>query len=200
MPRKTTILIVILAVITGILIFLAVRNDTTQNTFKTSTDTTPATPTTTQPYATLAFGTDILDLTALPTTQIVDVVVDTDNKPIAGIQVELSYDPKVFTNVRLLPAANPFFGPNAAVLINSVDPTQGRVSYAVGIQDGNEKIGKGTVVRLGFTANKFAGVASSAITFLSKSAVTSLSVPDSILKNFTPLQVILTKPTTPPNP
>lgn len=200
MPRKTTILIVILAIITGVLIFIAVKSDTLKDTLTKPAAITPS-PVSTQPYATLSFSTASLDISALSGTQTVDIIINSNNMPVAGAQVELTYDPKIFTNVKLTPSPLPFFGKDSMVLINSVDSAQGRISYAAGISvDGQEKIGQGTLVRLSFTANKFAGVSQSTISFLSKSAITTLQSHGSVLKETTPIQVILTKATTSPNP
>jgi len=194
MPRKTTILIIILAVITGVLIFLAVKSDTIKNPLSMPEVITPS-PSAILPYATLTFSKDSFDISTLSATQTIDILINSGNKPVAGAQVELTYDPKVFTNVKLIPADQPFFGKDSVVLINAVDPTQGRISYAVGIsEDGQEKVGQGTLVRLNFTANKFAGVSQSTINFLSKSAVTTLQSRGSVLKYSIPLLVTLSTP------
>lgn len=194
MPKKTTILIIILAVITGILIFLAVRNDKTQEiVVKPQIPAVKPTAAPT-PYATLSFSVANLDLSTVAiTTQTVDILIDTNGKPVFGTQVELSYDPKVFYNVSLIKTPNSFFGPDAVVLINNVDPTQGRVSYAVALpSSGSEKIGKGVVATLSFSVNKFTGVKNTSITFLPKSTITTLQTSGSILSQTTPLSVILT--------
>lgn len=191
MPRKTTILIVVLAAITGLLIFLAVRNESgpSQNSSNTSTPQ----PTAVEPYATLGFSKSVLDLSNLPSNQVVDIVIDSSEKPVAGAQIELSYDPGVISNVKLLPAENPYFGKDATVLINTVDQALGRISYAVGLGAGGvERSGSGVVVRLSFNANKNVGVQSTQFKFLDKSAVTTWSAPQSsILKSTTPLQIII---------
>lgn len=195
MPRKTTILIVILAVITGILIFLAARSDLTQNLPPTATDS--VSPTDVEPYAALSFSRQSIDVSSASATQTVDILIDTAGQPVAGAQIELAYDPTVLTNVKLIPASDPFFGPSAAVLINSVDPPQGRISYAVGISpDESEKTGSGSLVTLTFNVNRIASVATSPISFLTKSAVTTLSTQGSVLKTPEPLQIVLIQPTT----
>ncbi len=197
MPRKTTILIVILAVITGVLIFLAVRNDSAQQLVNRVSEPTPTLAP--QPYATLDFGTELLDLSLISATQTVDIVLDTGNKPVAGVQVELSYDPTVLSNVRILPSQQSLFGTGTQVLISAVDPEQGRISYAVAISaEGSEVAGKGSIARIGFTANKTRGIPATQLTFLSKSAVTTLSSQNSVLKSSTPLQIKLA-PTQPTN-
>lgn len=194
MPRKTTILIVILAAITGILIFLAVRNETIQRSIVTNNnDPTPTIGSV--PYSTLSFSQPFLDVSTGSATQTVDIVIDTAGKPVAGAQVELSYDPQVITNVRLIPATDPFFGPASTVLINSVDQEQGRISYAVGISaSGEEVTGQGTLVRMSFTVNRFAGVGTTLIAFLPKSAVTTLASPSSVLSEAISLQLLLVPP------
>jgi hypothetical protein len=79
------------------------------------------------------------------------------------------------------------------VLINTVDPTQGRISYAVGISASDaEKSGNGTLATITFTVNRLAGVATTNLTFLPKSAVTTLSAQGSILNTSTPLEIRLT--------
>lgn len=194
MPKKTTILIVILAIITGVLIFLAVKSDQSQELGKNILrQVSKSSPTQApKPYATLSFSPPILDVSSsqLP-TQSVDIVLDTNGKPTAGAQAELSYDPKVITNVTLkAPLKNQLFGTKPTILINSVDPAQGRISYAVGISPtDSEKKGIGSIATLTFTVNKFAGVPSSQITFLPKSAVTTLATSGSILSTTTPLKV-----------
>jgi hypothetical protein len=194
MPKKTTILILILAVITGVLIFLAVRNDKTQEIVVKPQLPTVKPTATPMPYATLSFSVANLDLSTVAiNTQTVDILIDTNGKPVFGAQVELSYDPKVFYNVSIIKTPDSFFGPDAVVLINNVDLTQGRVSYAVALpSSGNEKAGKGVIATLSFSANKFAGVSNAQVTFLPKSTVTSLQTSGSILEKTTPLSVILT--------
>lgn len=196
MPRKTTILIIILAIITGVLIYLAVTTEKTQNLVNQiiPSKTPPVVPTI-APYASLSFATPQLNLANSPlATQSVDILIDTNNKPAFGAQIELSYDPKVFYNVSVSKPKTPFFGNNEVVLINSVDPTQGRVSYAVGLPaTANEIWGRGTVATLNFSVYRNTGLSSSQFSFLQKSMVTSLKTPNSVLQITTPLNVILTQ-------
>lgn len=198
MPKKTTILIVILAIITGLLILLAVRNDNTL-TLLNQKDTNPsasASPTQMPSYATLSFSPPVLDVSAAQSNQqTAIIIIDSHGKPISAAQVELSYNPQVISNVTLLPAQVPFFGDDQFVAINSVDATQGRISYAVGIPPQNqEKVGSGNLFTLKFTVNKSSGISSTQIEILSKSAVTTLSTRGSVLQSTTPLQIIVTAP------
>lgn len=189
MPKKTTILIIILAVITGILILVAVRTDQTQE----KKLTTPATPTPViiKPYAVLSFSTPLLDASKGLASQKVDIILDTQGKSVAGAQVELTYDPKVLTNVSLTPLVpGQLFGPNPILLINNIDATQGRISYALSISASDtEKTGKASIGQLSFTVNRFAGVPITSITFLPKSAATTQKTKFSVLSSTTPLQI-----------
>jgi len=199
MPKKTTILIVILAIITGVLIYLAVRSD---QSLQTNTNTTPPTPSpvVVKAYANLSFSTNPVDVSKGSAAQTIDIVINTNGKPVSGAQIELSYDPKVLTSVTLTPALlNPFFGANPVVLINNVDPTQGRISYAIAVSNtDSEKTGSGSIATLGFTVNKFAGSTFSQITFLPKSAVTTFSSQASVLNVSTPLQIVVSQPVASP--
>jgi hypothetical protein len=201
MPKKTTILIVILALITGVLIFLAVRNEQTQEFVNNALNNSTPTPTEIAPYTTLGFSISELNATASTTPQtvdVVDVVVDTNGNPMAGIQLEMSYDPEILTNMKINKPAVPFLGDDSAVLINKIDPVAGRISYAVGINvSGEEKTGKGVIATLSFTINNPEGMASTQISFLPKSMATSFSTADSVLKGTTPLRINLSS-TTPP--
>lgn len=189
MPKKTTILIIILAIITGILIFVAVRTDQSQE--KKVTSVASPTPVIIKPYAMLSFSTKFLDASKGIASQKVDIILDTNGKSVAGAQVELTYDPKVLTNVSLTPLVpGQLFGTNPIVLINNVDPSQGRISYAITISPNDtEKIGKASIGLLSFTVNRFANTPATNITFLPKSAVTTQKTKFSVLESTTPIQI-----------
>lgn len=199
MPKKTTILIVILAIITGVLIYLAVRSDQSLQTNTNSIPPTPS-PVVVKAYADLSFSTNPVDVSKSSTAQVIDIMINTNGKPVSGAQIELSYDPKVLTNVTLTPALrNPFFGTNPVVLINNVDSAQGRISYAIAVSNtDSEKTGSGSIATLGFTVNKFSGATFSQITFLPKSAVTTFSSQASVLNISTPLQIVVSQPVASP--
>jgi len=197
MPKKTTILIVILAIVTGLLIYLAIRSDQASEIFtnKPADITITPTPIVVVPYVNFSFATPTLDLSSTQTLQqSVDIVIDTQGKNVATAQIELQYDPKVISNLTFTqPASAPaFFGTNQLELINSVDPTQGRATYATAtsLQD-SEKTGSGIVTTMKFTVTKTPGIPSTRIEFLPKSAATTLTTRESVLNTVTPLTIIL---------
>lgn len=204
LPRKTTILIVILAVVTALLIFLAVTSDTTQQMLITDEPSqTVPTETVVQPYATLGFSVPQLDLVNSQTaTQSVDIVLDSAGKGVFSAQIELQYDANALFNMSLqVPTQNSFFGPNVTTLIPpEINPSQGRISYAVALSPTEkEKIGRGVIATLTFTANRFNTLPKTEISFLQKSAVTTISGSSSILKSSTSLPIILAAPISSPS-
>lgn len=206
LPRKTTILIIILAIITGLLVFMAIKTDQTGK----ITNVTIPTPTTeavkpVTAFATLYFSPSIVDFSnQATTTTTVDIVVDTQGKPISAVQAELLYDPKIISNVVVTPvstatnnqtAIKALFSGTSQIPINIVDPVQGRISFArtIGIND-QEVVGVGKIASISFSVNKFALQDSTSITFLEKSLVSTLKSLKSVLKGTTPLTVTLKNP------
>src|SRR4029079_19359590 len=121
MPKKTTVLILVLAIATGLLVFLAIRNERDKDRQKPST-LTPSSAPTLSPFASLSFSAKTLDVSESQSNQeSVDVVINTSGKPVFGAQVELSYDPEIISDVSIANPEGSFFGPDAFILINEVD-------------------------------------------------------------------------------
>ena len=192
MPKKTTILILILAVVTGILLFLAVSNQKQSAPLLSKPTPTKKVVTKT---AKVFFNPQTIDLTsgtASPTSS-VDIMIDTGSSEIAGAQIELKYDPKSLVSLKLSPAneTTSFFGPNAAILFNEVNQTTGRVSFAIAITpQAKTKKGVGKIATLTFS-KAFSAQGATTISFLDKTIVTILGENDSVLKESTPLNVVL---------
>ena len=197
MPKKTTILILILAVVTAVLVYLAVTEGQKQGISQTTTAPTQKVVAKTSK---VFFSPQTVDLSSAnaSNSSTADLVVDTGNDNIAGVQAELQYDPKVLTNVKLIPAADAtgFFGPTAVVLFNDVNPTTGRISYAIAINAGQAtKKGVGKIATLSFSKT-YTATPSTTITFLDKTLVTKLGENESVLKGTAPLTVILNQTVT----
>lgn len=192
MPKKTTILIAVLAVVTVILLFFAVTSGqkTPNEIFKPPQQTKKVAKT-----ATVFFRPQNVDLST-STTATVDVMVDSGPSEISGVQVEAEFDPSVISSVTLTPAADQssFFGPGAVILLNEIKTTTGRVSYATAIDAGQAaKRGVGKIA--GLTIQKAPGAqgTSTTINLLDSTAVTVLGESESVLKNATPLTITLTR-------
>lgn len=196
MPKKTTILIMVLIILTAGLIYIAVRTEQqtppeiTEETL-TEEELTDLIPTI-NPQTQISFNPAILNTIDNPQSEYtVDVVVNTNGQAISGIQLELSYDPAILSNVTVTPSENNLFGTNSAVLINSVDQELGRISYAIalgGLND-DEVTGNGNIASITFNANT-ALVQSTQISILPKTTVRSLRSTNSLLQSALPLNII----------
>ncbi|HVZ11889.1 MAG TPA: hypothetical protein VG965_02575 [Patescibacteria group bacterium] len=192
MPKQTTILIVILAVVTGVLIFLALTNQNLK--FANNNQATTPTPTPVKKTAKVYFNPTTVEGGAAPVS--VDMMVDTGGSPIAGVQAELQYDPNVLSAVKVVPAvdATSFFGTNSTILFNDVKATTGRVSYVIAIPAGQSgKSGVGKIGSLVFERAPGATALSTTVTFLDKTLVTMLNVNSSVLNTTTPLTITFGK-------
>lgn len=199
MPRKTTILILILATVTGILLFLAVSEGKNLQAPKTSI--TPKKQV--QKTARVFFSPQNIDLSSASGSAVstVDILVDTGGSQVAGVQVEAQYDPKSLTSLSLIPAAHSqgFFGSQANILFNEIIPATGRISFAIAVSpDQSPKNGVGRIATLSFQRNFNATSSATTINFLNKTIVTILGENESILKESVPLNVTLSSQTTTP--
>lgn len=208
MPKKTTALIILLSIITAILVFMAVKTDQAGKLSQENTSSPIPTKTVETPIATytnLYFSPSVLDLSGQATpTATVDLIVDTQGKEISAVQAELSYDPKIISNVIVTPISTAtinsqstikaLFPGTSQVSFNDIDPVQGRISFArqIGIND-QEVSGIGKVASITFNVNKFSSQESTSIMFLDKSLVSTLKSLKSVLKSTTPLIITLKK-------
>jgi len=200
MPKKTTILIVVLLLFTAGLVYIAVRTEQ-QNPNQIDEETiseeelTDLVPTI-NPQTQISFSPSVIDTGTNPQiSQSVNVAANTNGQTISGIQLELSYDPAVLTNITIEPAENNLFGPNPAVLINSVDPNLGRISFAITLPslDSDEVVGSSNIATITFSTlqNK---VQNTQITVLPKTTVRSLKSTNSLLQNAMPLNINFSSP------
>jgi hypothetical protein len=176
-PKQTIAFVTFLIVVTIVLLGLALY---TQN-------PSAPTPTVKQP-ASPSYARSSLRLTppanspSLPNTYSADITIATGGDKITGAQLELSYDPKVLTDVQIKPGT---FIQNPVILLKKVDETNGRISLAIGIPlGGTPPTGAGTVATITFNEVSTA-TGSTIIDFLPKTAVTATGIAQSVLKSST---------------
>lgn len=200
MPRKTTILIVVLAIVTAVLLFLAVTQGSKQIT--NNQNATP-TPHVVAKTAKVFFNPQNVDLAGSSATpESVDIMVDTGNSEATGVQAEMQFDPTALTNVKLVPSSDAagFFGAGANVLFNDVNPTTGRISYAIAIGPSqSSRKGVGKIATLTFQKSFNATGSATKINFLDKTLVTVLGENESVLKETSPLNITFTSANNTPN-
>lgn len=175
-PTKTFLLIIVLALITGFLLFLALRIQKNQVSIST--------PTVTE----ILPQTDIslLEPTASKTAKLKsefksEIQIDTGQNKVTTVQLELSYNPKVLGSVDI--ASGSFFL-NPTVLLKKIDPVGGTISYALSASDEKGISGKGILAILTFTP--VAGQSGETqISFLPKTQVTAENLLQSALKSTT---------------
>jgi hypothetical protein len=172
-PKKTFLLIIGLALVTVLLLFLAIRAGQNQISTQTSTPASASLPQT---------NISISQAIASPVSTFKsEIEIETGQNKVTAVQLELSYDPKALTNVNI--ASGSFF-PKPVVLLKKIDTTGGTISYALSSQDQKGISGKGTIAVLTFTP--IAGQSGSTqIDFLPKTQVSAENLMQSALKSTT---------------
>lgn len=200
MPRKTTILIVILAVVTTVLVILAVSNENPQKNL-TGTKITPTQVQKTVPgTAIISFNPPTVNAGS-QTSMPVDIITDTAKEEINGVQVELLYDPKSITNVKIVPPTDlSLFGPGGTgytILFNESKPELGRISYAIVASQIQKPIkGVGKIGTLFFQKTAGATASTTFVRFVDKTMITKLGSSQNALKQANPLTITLQAVTT----
>lgn len=192
MPRKTIILIISLFAVTGILIFLALQIN--QSSTPKQEITVIPTKTPVEKSTTFSFEPNNIVVANTATASSANIILDTQNDEIAGIQIELVYDPKEITNVKIQTSPSSLFGPNAPVLFNDINAKTGRISYAVAISSNQSQIkGKGQIATITFQKAYTSTATTSAIQFIDKTMATKIGENESVLKQTTPLNITFIK-------
>jgi hypothetical protein len=175
MPKKTFILILLLVLITLGLLAIALLPIT-----KSPTVAKP-TP------ATLAYAQTTLSFSIPVNTNLdnysTDVLISTGDNKTTAVQLEISYDPKILTNVDIKPGA---FFTSPVVLLKKIDTVNGRISYALGINPNQKAIaGSGTVATISFSTVSGTTATQTPINFELKTAATAVGYAQSVLKQST---------------
>lgn len=119
----------------------------------------------------------------------IDVLLDTQTNKITAVQLELSYDPEVLTDVGIVPGA---FFTDVIPFIQKVDPSTGRISYAVGLTPTAQAVqGKGVVAIITFRSNLSPGEKTE-VKFLPQTLLTAEGVSTSVLENASDTTILFT--------
>lgn len=177
MIRTFILILVLVASITWLLIISVNQNRTSQP----------------QPTATPSPAQSVLTLSdeglSTSSARTVNVNIDTGNNKVTGVQIELSYDPKVLTNVNIKPGT---FFENPVTLLKEINTKEGTISLALGVSPGLGGIyGTGTAAILTFNTASDSG--ETTISFNPKTLVSGEGIAESILKSATGLTLDLSK-------
>ncbi len=117
------------------------------------------------------------------------VEIDTKTNRVTALQLEVQYDPKALTDVKIVPSE---FLTKPIVLINKIDKQSGRITYAIGISPGQTPVsGKGTVATISFTKLPTTEEKATSLSLLRESLVTSSGIDGSVLKKVTGTTIML---------
>lgn len=172
-PLKTIVLIVILALVAGLLTYIAVspKKSLPVVTSVVTTKTNPA-------DTTLSIKPSVKDTKTSTYSSI--IYVDTGKNSIVGAQVELEYDPAVVTNVSITPLE---FLPSLTEIYKKIDQTNGRITYAIGVSVGESGVkGKGSLAKITYTVIP-GQQANASFNFLPKTEVSGEGSDQSFLKS-----------------
>lgn len=195
MRPKVLLFIIILAAVTAVLVFFAVR--TTRKPVEEEPRPTGAVYTPAPKTTTVYFDPQSLDLTTTTASaSSVDLVVDTSSDKISGVQVDLYFDPDVITDIAIIPPSDQesFLGTSAQyrVLINELNLEEGVLSYTVAHNPRVAPVtGIGKIGTVTFSVDRNVLQSSTQITFGERSSVSKIGVYDTVLKNTTPLTIKL---------
>lgn len=199
MPKKTTVLIIILTIITAALLYLALKAEEKPRSLPSLPAIKKAPPTKmVEKSAVISFSPRILSVNS--GVAAADIMVDSAGKPITGVQIELVFDPQVLQNVKITPSqgATSFFGTEkeSIVLRNGIT-TQGRISYIIAVQPRmSGKVGNASIGTLSFTTSQ-AHPSSTTVQFADKTMVTTEGEVESVLKGTTPLTITFSSSSSP---
>lgn len=180
-PKKTIILIIALVLITIGLVYLSISLSPQA---EKTTPTTTKVMSSTQTHFELSSvpNLDPLSSQSAVPTYYLDLSMRTGENKVTAVQFEIKYNTEAIYNVDIVPEGK---AKNWAELIKKVDTQDGTISYALGINPGQESIkGSGIVAKL--TYSEVAGFSGQTrITFLPKTMATAEGQDKSVLKTAT---------------
>jgi hypothetical protein len=170
--NKAWILVAFLVIVTGVLLVVSL----------TSKYSSPG-PSSSKEFkkdfahTSLEFSNDIKSGTTSAQQQ-VDINIITNGDKVTMAQLEMSYDPKLLTNVNITSGE---FIKNAVVLQKNIDTTNGRIKYWIGIPPNQKGLnGKGIIATVSFTK---IGSSPAQINFMPKTSVSASGIDQSVLKS-----------------
>lgn len=182
MSKKTIALIVGLLILTILLLVVAL-NQATRTPRNETSDTESAENVSPTPPAetTLHISPNPLVVSSVGQGQ-AEVVINTGSNEVTAVQLEMSYDPSLITNIDIVPGT---FLPSPVVLLREVDEQEGRITYAVAITPAQNPVkGQGTVATISFTQIPGSS-GQTTLELMPKSLVTANGTTRSVLKTAT---------------
>lgn len=198
MPKRTVILIIVLTLLTGVLVFLAIRNEQQVGTDQDmGTDSVEEQEVQLDKTATMFFDPSVAEVSAATlSASTVDVYFDSKEHTIDSIQLELVYDPDVLTNVSIAAPPVNFFGETGDYLVpmQIVDNENGRIRYAIAMTPESEAVwGVGAVAQISFSLNPQSTATQTQIEVMDRSMAVETTSHESVLAPVDPLVITITR-------
>ena len=179
LPRRNLIVIAVLILITIILLIINLL----PKTYSVKNTVTNVVPTPTlAPYvkSSLSLSAPKRDSSG---KYLSNVEISTAQNQVTGVQIDLAFDPKVLTNVEIIPGT---FFTNPIVLLKKIDTVKGVVSYTLFANTTQKSAsGKGVFATLSFSILPGVKIASTQINFLPTTEVVAIGQFESVLKTTT---------------
>lgn len=122
------------------------------------------------------------------TISTITVGIDTQEDEVIAVQLALSYDPHILTNLTMTPGT--FFG-KPVILANKINQEKGTIFYAVAIAPTGKPVkGKGIIATISFTPNT-KGTTLTQLTFLKNTLVTGKGSNTSVLATKSGIKIML---------
>lgn len=180
--NRTKLLIVTLAIITGLLVLFSLPKKENPSLSDTTQNQTP-TPTS-EPLAQTTLALTPNPVVTASSSATVNVVVDTGDSGknnITAVQLELSFDPKYITGISMTPGT---FFQNPITMLNQVNIKDGKATFAMGIAPtGNPPSGTGVVAVLNLRLNPTASRTPIELSLLPSSLATGEGISQSVLRS-----------------
>ncbi len=172
LPKKTLLLIGGLAILTIVLLYVAITQGSTQP-HKSMVASSPT------PVAQTTLSLLLLPNQLTTSTRTVSVQINTGGNSVTAVQLELNFTPNLFSSVSA--SAGNFFT-NPQLLFSSTDLQSGNLTYAIGVSSAQQaRQGAGEVMQLHFVPLPSA-TGEATIRILPKSLVTASGIAQSVLK------------------
>ena len=172
MSKTTIVLFIFLFIFIGILLYIVYGN---KNESFISSIAAPIRNVVTPVNTSLSFSTNTQFIQPGQTVTLA-VIIHSPNPHPALVQLEISYDPTIFTVDSLMPG--PFFT-NPTAALEKIDPVAGRISYALRCPDSNRpntpidcaNTTSSTIAVITLSTNPFAYKHTTTLSFLPKTVV-----------------------------
>ncbi len=168
--NKTPLLIAGLVILTGVLLALSINSR--------KSPTTPGSGEIKKDFAnsSLIFSDEIRQSTSSGIYEM-DIIIDSGDNKITGVQIELDFDPEILTEFDL--TAGDFLS-EPQLILKEIDNENGRASFVLGIKPEQKSVsGKGIIATVSFSKN---GNDPAFINFLPQTLVSAQGFDQSVLK------------------